>query len=93
MLSPSQQGSLILVDLPLLSINESILTAGTPVSSPLWLLVFFLKRNLKRGLTVAYPKVGGLGVELMFDENVIELGDNEEYIEEAVDAVAILCVK
>jgi len=29
----------------------------------------------------------------MFDENVIELGDNEEYIEEAIDAVAILCVK
>jgi len=29
----------------------------------------------------------------MFDENVIELGDNEEYIEKAVDAVAILYIK
>jgi len=29
----------------------------------------------------------------MFDENVIKLGDNKEYIEEAADVVAILCVK
>jgi hypothetical protein len=29
----------------------------------------------------------------MFDENVIKLGDDEEYIEEAVDAVAMLRAK
>jgi len=29
----------------------------------------------------------------MFNENVIELGDNKEYIKEAIDAVAILHVK
>jgi len=37
--------------------------------------------------------VGGLGVELLFNKNVIKPGDNEEYIKEAVDAVAILHVK
>jgi len=42
---------------------------------------------------VAYLEVGGLGVELMFDENVIKLGDDEEYIKEAVDTVVILHVK
>jgi len=35
MLSLSQQGLLILVDLPLLSINESILATGMLVGSPL----------------------------------------------------------
>jgi len=29
----------------------------------------------------------------MFNENVIELGDDMEYIEEAVSAVTILCIK
>ena len=29
----------------------------------------------------------------MFNKNVIKLGDDEEYIKEAVDAVAILRVK
>ena len=37
--------------------------------------------------------MGGLGVELLFNKNVIKPGDNEEYIKEAVDAVAILHVK
>jgi len=32
-------------------------------------------------------------VVLIFDKNVIKLGDNKEYIEEAVDTMAILCVK
>jgi len=91
--SPLQQGLPILVDLPLLSINESILVARTPISLPLWLLVSSLRRNLRRGLTVAYLEVGGLGVELMFNKNVIKLGDDEEYIKEAVDAVAMLRVK
>jgi hypothetical protein len=83
----------MLVDLPLLSINKSILIAGTPISSPLRLLVSSLRRNLRRGLMVAYLEVGGLGVELMFDKNVIKLGDDEEYIKEAVDAIVILHVK
>ena len=42
---------------------------------------------------VAYLEVGGLRVKLMFNENVIKLGDNKEYIEEAVDIMAILYVK
>jgi hypothetical protein len=42
---------------------------------------------------VTYLEVGGLGVELMFDKNVIKLGDNVEYIKEAIDTVAILRVK
>jgi len=42
---------------------------------------------------VAYLEVGGLRVELIFDENVIKIGDNEEYIKEAIDIVVILCVK
>ena len=29
----------------------------------------------------------------MFNENVIKLGDDEEYIKEAVDTIAMLCVK
>ena len=29
----------------------------------------------------------------MFNKNVIKLGDNEEYIKEAADAIAILRVK
>ncbi len=81
------------VDSPLLSINKSILVAGMLASLPLWLPVSSLRRNLKRGLTITYLEVGGLGVELMFDENVIKLGDDVEYIKEAVDAVVILYVK
>jgi hypothetical protein len=42
---------------------------------------------------VAYLEVGGLGVELMFNKNVIKLGDDEEYIKEAADAIAMLRVK
>ena len=45
------------------------------------------------GLTVSYLEVGGLGVQSMFDKNVIKLGDNKEYIEEAADAVAMLRAK
>jgi len=83
----------MLVDLPLLSINKSILAARTPVGSPLRLPVFSSRRNLRRGLAVAYPKVKGLGVELLFNKNIIKLGDNEEYIKEAADTVAILHAK
>jgi hypothetical protein len=42
---------------------------------------------------VAYLEVGGLGVELLFNKNVIKLGDNKEYIKEAVDAIVILYTK
>ena len=67
--------------------------AGTPISSPPRLLVSSLRRNLRRGLTVAYLEVGGLGIELMFNKNVIKLGDNKEYIKEAANTIAILRVK
>jgi len=83
----------MLVDSPLLSINKSILAVGTPVGLPLWLPVFSLRRNPRRGLTITYPEVGGLGVELMFNKNVIKLGDDVEYIKEAIDTVAILRAK
>jgi len=81
------------VDLPLLFINKSILIARTPISSPPRLLVSSLRRNLRRGLIVAYLEVGGLGVELIFNKNVIKLGDNKEYIKEAIDIVAMLRAK
>ena len=42
---------------------------------------------------VAYLEVGGLGVELMFNKNVIKLGDDKEYIKEAANAIAILHAK
>ena len=32
-------------------------------------------------------------MELMFNKNVIKLGDNKEYIKEAVDTIVILYVK
>ena len=79
--------------MPLLSINKSILIAGTPVSLPLWLLVSLLRRNPKRGLIIAYPEVGGLGIVLIFNKNVIKPGDNKEYIKEAVDTIVILYTK
>ena len=81
------------MDLLLLSINKSILAARTPISSPPWLLVSSLRRNLRRGLTVTYLEVGGLGVELIFNKNVIKLGDNKEYIKEAANTIVILRVK
>ena len=42
---------------------------------------------------VTYLEVGGLGVELIFNKNVIKLGDNKEYIKEAANILAILRVK
>jgi len=64
-----------------------------PISSPPRLLISLLKRNLKRGLIIAYPEVGGLGVKLIFNKNVIKLGDNMEYIKEAIDTIVILYIK
>jgi len=43
--------------------------------------------------TITYLKVGGLGVELIFNRNVIKLGDNIEYIKEAVNTIAVLRIK
>ena len=77
----------------LLSINKSILIARTPISSPPRLLVFSLKKNLRKGLIVAYPEVGGLEVKLMFNKNVIKLKDNVKYIKEAVNIIVILHIK
>ena len=42
---------------------------------------------------VAYLKVKRLGVELMFNKNVIKLRDNKKYIEKAINIMAILCAK
>ena len=42
---------------------------------------------------VTYLKVKGLGVELIFNKNIIKLGDNKEYIKEAVDTIIILYIK
>ena len=81
------------MDLPLLSINKSIFAARMPASLFLRLLVSSLRRNLRRGLIIIYLKVGGLGVESLFNKNIIELGDDEEYIKEAVDIIAILYIK
>ena len=81
------------VNSPLLSINKSILTAGTPISLPLQLPVSSLRRNLKKGLIITHLKVGGLRVKLMFNKNVIKPGDNIEYIKEAADTIAILQAK
>ena len=64
-----------------------------PISLPLQLPVSSLRRNLKRGLTVIYLKVKGLKVELLFNKNIIKLGDNKEYIKEAIDIITILCAK
>jgi len=49
--------------------------------------------NLRRRLIVAYPEVGGLGVELIFNKNVIKPGNNKEYIKETIDTIAILRLK
>jgi hypothetical protein len=42
---------------------------------------------------VTYLEVEELEVELIFNKNIIKLGDNKEYIKEAVDTIAMLYVK
>jgi len=42
---------------------------------------------------VSYLEVGGLGVQLIFNKNIIKPGDNKEYMEKAINVVAILCAK
>ena len=93
MLSLSQQGLPILVNSPLSSINKSILTAKTPAGLPLRLPVSSLRRNLRKGLAVTHPEVGGLRIKLIFNKNVIKPGDNIKYIKEAIDAIVILHIK
>ena len=67
--------------------------AKMPINLSLQLLVSSSRRNLRRGLTVTYLKVGGLEVELLFNKNIIKPGDNKEYIKKAINAVVILCIK
>ena len=81
------------MDSPLLSIRESILATRTPASSPPRLPVSSLRRNPRQGFTVSHLEVDGLGVQLIFNKNVIKLGDNKEYIKEAIDAVITLRAK
>ena len=83
----------MLVNSLLLSINESIFMAKIPASLPPRLPVFSSRRNLRRGLIVTYLKVKGLGVELLFNKNIIKLGDDKEYIKKAIDTIVILRVK
>ena len=64
-----------------------------PVSLFLYLPIPSSRRNLRVGLTVTYLKIGGLGIKSIFNKNIIELKDNEKYIKEAVNTVAILCIK
>ena len=42
---------------------------------------------------VAYLKVGGLGIKLIFNKNIIKLGDNKEYIKKVTNAIAMLYIK
>jgi len=60
---------------------------------PSRLLVFLLKRNLRRGPIITYLKVGGLEVELIFNKNIIKPEDNIEYIKEAIDTTPVLYIK
>ena len=83
----------ILVDLLLLSINKSILIAGMPIDLSLYLLVSSLRQNLNVGFIVDYLEVKGLGVQLIFNKNIIKPRDNEKYIKETIDAIAILYAK
>ena len=83
----------MLVDSFLSFINKSILVAGMPAGLFLQLLISSLKRNPKRGLVVTHPKIGGLGMESMFNKNVIKPRDDEEYIKKVTDTMAMLCAK
>jgi hypothetical protein len=42
---------------------------------------------------ITYPEVKGLGVELIFNKNIIKLGDDIKYIKEAINAIVILYIK
>ena len=81
------------VDSPLLSINESILAAGTPAGLPPYLLISSSRRNLNIGFAINHLEVEGLGVQLIFNKNIIKPGDNKEYIKEAIDTIVMLRTK
>ena len=81
------------VDLPLLSINKSILAAGMPIGLPLYLLVSSLRQNPNIGFIVNHLKVKGLRIQSIFNKNVIEPGDNKEYIKETTNTIAMLYAK
>ena len=83
----------MLVNSPLLSINKSILAARTPAGSPPCLLVSSSRQNPNVGFAIDHLEVKGLGVQLIFNENIIKPGDNKEYIKEAADIVVMLCAK
>ena len=83
----------MLVNSSLSSINKSIFVAKTPAGLPPQLLISSSRRNLKRGLTVAHLEIGGLGVELIFNKNIIKPEDNKEYIKKAINAIAMLYIK
>ena len=42
---------------------------------------------------VTYLEVEGLGVELIFNKDVLKIGDNIEYIKEAIDTIVMLYIK
>ena len=64
-----------------------------PVGLRLRLLIFSLRRNLRIGFIVTYLIVRGLEVQLIFNKNIIKLGDNKEYIKEVINTVVILYIK
>jgi len=79
--------------LPLLFINKSIFIARTPISLPLYLLIFSLKQNPKRGFIVNYSAIKGLGIYSIFNKNIIKLKDNKKYIKKAINTIVMLCAK
>ena len=83
----------MLVNSPLLFINKSIFIARTLIGLPLYLLISSLKQNLNIGFIITYLKIGGLKVQLIFNKNIIKLGDNKEYIKKAINIMVILYTK
>ena len=81
------------MDLPLLFINKNILIAKTPISLFPHLLISSLKRNLNVGFIITHLKIKGLGVQLIFNKNIIKPGNNKEYIKKATDIIIILYTK
>ena len=54
--------------------------------------ILFKKKSKERAYNCLL-EVKGLGVELIFNKNIIKLGDNKEYIKEAVNTIVILYIK
>ena len=81
------------VDLSLSSINKSIFVVEMPIGLSSQLLVSSLRKNPKRGFTIAHSEVKGLRVKLMFNKNIIKPKDDIKYIKKAADAIVILHIK